>query len=104
MNARGASGRVLVSCDNKVLELVKWEVGKFSISCRIKNCEDAFVWVFTGVYGPCSRKDKEGPWVELGAIKGLWGNPWYVGGNFNVGRFPWNATVSKVDYSNEEIL
>ena len=62
------------------------------------------MWVFTGVYGPCSRKDKEGPWVELGAIKGLWGNPWYVGGNFNVVRFPWNATVSKVDYSNEEIL
>ena len=31
-------------------------------------------------------------WEELGAISGLWGDPWCIGGDFNVIRFPskWN--------------
>ena len=26
-------------------------------------------------------------WEDLGAIRGLWGDPWCVGGDFNVIRF-----------------
>ena len=29
--------------------MIGMEVGVFSISCRFKNCEDDFCWVFTGV-------------------------------------------------------
>ncbi|RVW32756.1 hypothetical protein CK203_086353 [Vitis vinifera] len=42
------------------------------------------VWVFTGVYGPFNKKDRECLWEELGAVRGLWGDPWCVGGDFNV--------------------
>ncbi|RVW89784.1 putative ribonuclease H protein [Vitis vinifera] len=35
-----------------IVELVDVEEGEFSISCRFKNCVDALMWVFTGVYGP----------------------------------------------------
>ena len=42
LNARGAVGGVVVLWDNRVLELVRMEVGLFSISCRFKNCEDSF--------------------------------------------------------------
>ena len=38
--------------DSKVLELVSMEVAVYSISCWFKNCDDGFVWFFTGVYGP----------------------------------------------------
>ena len=38
--------------DSKVLELVGMEVAVYSISCWFKNCDDAFVWFFTGVYDP----------------------------------------------------
>lgn len=48
MNSRGAVGRVLVFWDNRVLQLVGMEVGKFLISCRFKNYEDDFCWIFTG--------------------------------------------------------
>ena len=52
LNVRGAAGGVLVFWDNRVLELIGMEVGLFSISCRFKNCEDGFSWIFLGVYGP----------------------------------------------------
>ena len=42
------------------------------------------IWVFTGVYGPFNKKDRECLWDELGAVRGLWGDPWCVGGDFNV--------------------
>ena len=50
-------------------------MGKFSVSCRFKNCEGDFCWSFTEVYGPMLKKEREGFWVELGAIRGLWSNP-----------------------------
>ncbi|KAL6345756.1 hypothetical protein AAG906_017501 [Vitis piasezkii] len=65
LNARGAARGVLVGM----------EVGLFSISCRFKNCEDGFGWIFSRVY-------------ELGAIRGLWNDPWCIGGDFNMIRFP----------------
>ncbi|RVW79099.1 LINE-1 reverse transcriptase-like [Vitis vinifera] len=40
--------------------------------------------VFTGVYGPFTKEDRECLWEEFGAIRGLWGEPWCVGGDFNV--------------------
>ena len=60
------------------------EVGKFSISYRFRNMEDGLTWIFTGVYGPFSREDTDCMWEELGAIRGLWDDPWCLGGDFNV--------------------
>ena len=88
MSARGAVGGVVVFWDNRVLELVGMEVGLFSISCRFKSCEDGFLWIFTGVYGPNMKRYRELFWEELGAIQGLWSDPWSIGGDFNVIRFP----------------
>ncbi|KAJ9681633.1 hypothetical protein PVL29_017839 [Vitis rotundifolia] len=88
VNSRGAAGGILVFWDNRMVELVDLEKGKFSISCRFKNCGDGSKWVFTGVYGPVCSREREGFWEELGAIKGLWGDPWCVGGDFNMVRFP----------------
>ena len=56
LNARGVAGGVVFSWDNRVLELVGMEVGLFSISCWFKNCENGFVWIFSGVYGPTMKK------------------------------------------------
>ncbi|RVW46613.1 Transposon TX1 uncharacterized 149 kDa protein [Vitis vinifera] len=88
VNSRGAIGGILVFWDNRVVELVGWETGVFSISCRFKNCIDGVVWVFTGVYGPVCSGDREEFWEELGSVKGLWSDPWCVGGDFNLVRFP----------------
>ncbi|RVW31726.1 LINE-1 retrotransposable element ORF2 protein [Vitis vinifera] len=83
--AGGASGGILIFW---VLELLELEPGVYSISGRFRNVEDGFIWVFTGVYGPVLSRAKEKFWEELGAIKGLWDEPWCVGGDFNSIRFP----------------
>ena len=85
---RGATGGVVVFWDNKVLALVGMELGQFSISCLFKTCENGFMWIFMGVYTPTLKRSKEFFWKELGAIRGLWNDPWCVGGDFNVTRFP----------------
>ncbi|XP_059597084.1 uncharacterized protein LOC132254750 [Vitis vinifera] len=87
LDARGAVGGVVVFWDNRVLELMGMEVGIFSISCRFKNVEDGFRWTVSGVYGPTLRRYRELFWEELGAICGLWNDPWCVGGDFNMIKF-----------------
>ena len=59
VSAKGAAGGVVVFWDNRVLELVGMEVGLFSILCRFKNCEDGFLWIFTGVYRPTLKRYRE---------------------------------------------
>ncbi|KAL6343127.1 hypothetical protein AAG906_019670 [Vitis piasezkii] len=76
VDSRGAAGGIVVFWDNRVLDLVDIQKGVFSISCIFKNSEDGFMWMFTGVYGPTLRRERESFWEELGAIKGLWNGPW----------------------------
>ena len=66
LNARGAAGGVVVFWDNRVLELVWMEVGLFSISCRFRNCEDGFGWIFSGVYGSTMKRYT----IFLGRVRG----------------------------------
>ncbi|RVW90110.1 Transposon TX1 uncharacterized 149 kDa protein [Vitis vinifera] len=86
LDSQGMAGGVLVYWDIRVLELLEMEIGNFSVSCRFKNVEDDFYWVFTGVYGPAVGRLREDFWEEMGTIRGLWQDPWCVGGDFNVIR------------------
>ena len=88
LNSREATMGVLVFWDNRVLQLEEMEVGKFTVSCRFKNCEDGFCWCFSEVYGPIVKVEKEEFWSELGAIRGLWNKQRCVAGDFNMIRFP----------------
>ena len=62
-------------------------MGKYSVSCRFKNCDDGFCWVFIGVYGPTVKLEREDFLSELGAIRGLWNESWCVAGDFNMIKF-----------------
>ena len=44
------------------------EMGEFSLSCRFKNCEDKFSWVFIGAYNIVLGRYKEVLWEELGRL------------------------------------
>ena len=68
MGAQGSAGGILVCWDKRSLELLEMEVGNYFISCKLKTVENDVVWTFTGVYGPCNRKERELLWEELGAI------------------------------------
>ena len=84
LNACGSAGGMLICWDKRVLELLEWEVGQFSLSCRFKTLENGVIWAFTGVYGPFTRLEREGLWEKVGAIRGIWEGPWCLGGDFNI--------------------
>ena len=86
-NVEGASGGILILWDPRVLQLVEVDESRYSLSCKFWNIEDNFMWIFSGVYGPTSNKNRELLWEELGAIRVLWREPWCIGGDFNVIRF-----------------
>ena len=71
-----------------MLQLIGIEESCFTLSCRFRNCEYSFMWVFTRVYGSTKREFREDMWGERGVVQGLWGDPWCLGGNFKVVRFP----------------
>ncbi|RVX10943.1 hypothetical protein CK203_013310 [Vitis vinifera] len=87
LNAEGATGGILICWDKRVLEILDWKEGQFSLSCRFKTIENGATWVFTGVYGPFTKVERKGMWEELGAIRGLWDDPWCLGGDFNITLF-----------------
>ncbi|RVX19563.1 hypothetical protein CK203_005041 [Vitis vinifera] len=65
MSARGAAGGVVVF----------WDKG----------------WLLVDLHGSIwstMKRHREMFWEELGAIRGLWSDPWCIGGDFNVVRFP----------------
>ena len=58
-----------------MFELIEMELGAFSVSCGFRYCEDNFVWMFTGAYGPILSEEREFFWDEMSAIRGLWNDP-----------------------------
>ena len=84
LDAFGLAGGILICWDKRSLEILEWEEGQFSISCKFRNVENGVVWVFTGVYGPFTIEERECLWEEVGAIRGIWEEPSCLGGDFNI--------------------
>ena len=84
LDAFGLAGGILICWDKRSLELLDWEEGQFSVSCKLRNVENGVVWVFIGVCGPFTRVERECLWEEIGAIRGIWEGPWCLGGDFNI--------------------
>ena len=82
--AEGFAGGILLFWDKRRISMVDSMVGSFSISCLFRMAEDGFQWAFSRVYGPIEKSLREPFWEELNLIKGLWEEPWCVGGDFNV--------------------
>ena len=83
LNADGSAGGILLIWDKRRISFVDSLVGNFLVSCFFRMEEDGFQWVFSWVYGPVEKSLRELFWEELGSIKGLWNEPWCVGGDFN---------------------
>ena len=83
LDAEGSAGGILLLWDKRRISLEDSVAGSFSVSCQFRMVEDGFQWVFSGVYGPIKKRYRESFWEELGSIRGLWDNPWCLGGDFN---------------------
>ena len=88
VNAVGAFGGILIFWDSRTLQLMGTKDIQSTLSCKFRSCEDNFTWVFTGVYEPTTMEGRDQLWEDRGAVRGLWGEPWCIGGDFNVTYFP----------------
>ena len=43
LDAEGVAGGILICWDKRSLDILDWEEGKFSLSCRFRNVEDGAV-------------------------------------------------------------
>ena len=50
----------------------------------ILQIQECGKWGCLGVYGPFTREEREGLWEEIGAIRGIWEEPWCLRGDFNI--------------------
>ncbi|RVX11525.1 hypothetical protein CK203_015983 [Vitis vinifera] len=53
-------------------------LGWKAVNAEGASGENGTVWVFTGVYGPFSKVERDALWEEFGAIRGLWEDPWFL--------------------------
>lgn len=51
--------------DNRVLQLLEMEVGRFSMSCWFNNEEDNLEWRIMKFYGPTMKNEMKEFWVEF---------------------------------------
>ncbi|RVW41086.1 hypothetical protein CK203_069681 [Vitis vinifera] len=79
LNAMGSAGGVLICWDKRSLEILDWEEGQFSISCRFRNVGDGGIGCLRGSMALSPREERECLWEEIGAIRGLWEEPWCLG-------------------------
>jgi hypothetical protein len=84
----GASGGILLMWDKRVVSSLEREVGVYLAACRFKNVVDGFEWAFAKVYGPNGNSDRRWLWDQLAGLLSCWVLPWFIGGDFNVIRFP----------------
>ena len=60
---------------------------RLQIKASNKSYEDNFVLIFTKVYGPFLRGQREDFWEELTNIRGFWTDSWCVHEGVNMLRF-----------------
>ncbi|XP_077237416.1 uncharacterized protein LOC143879116 [Tasmannia lanceolata] len=82
VGSSGASGGILVTWNENVWRLQDVWRGRFSLSVVLKK-EDHLMWMFSGVYGPVLREEKNLLWEELEKVRDFWSIPWCIGGDFN---------------------
>ena len=80
----GALGGIVILWGSRVVQLADLEESSHTLSSRFKIVGDDFSWVFAGINGPTKRDLREELWEDLGAIRGVWEEPWCLGGDFNV--------------------
>lgn len=78
--AEGAAGGILVMWDSRIFSKKGMIMGAHFVSCLLKRVVDDKLWVFSGVYGPCSDVRRVELWEELLAVKHDWNPPWCIGG------------------------
>lgn len=84
----GPSGGIILCCRRRVLVIKDSWIGDFSVSALVEDLVNNCNWIVTSVYGPNDRRLSGNFWSELDSIRNRWRGPWFLGGDWNVIRYP----------------
>ena len=105
LDSCGASRVILILWDKRVVEKIEDCFGMYSLAVKFRLIEDSSTWAFARVYGPNHARDRRILWNELAGLMSWWNMSWYIGGDFNVTRFPSERSkaacrLAMADFSN----
>jgi hypothetical protein len=73
------------------------QLHEFVVSCIVQDLTTKFSWKFVVVYGS-PYEDKKVMFIdELHRILASWQGPWFIGGDFNLSRFPSDKSTGKIN-------
>lgn len=81
--SKGASGGIIFMWKEGIVHMEDHLLGAFSVSIKIRNASDNFVWLFTSVYGASDSGYYNQFWQKLRDIRILFDDPWLIGRDFN---------------------
>ncbi|RVW24308.1 hypothetical protein CK203_090966 [Vitis vinifera] len=87
LDASGTAGGILICWDKRALEIMDWRRANSLYPADSKMWIMGWFGCSRGVYGLFTKEEREWLWEEIGAIRGLWEDPWCVGGDFNITLF-----------------
>lgn len=86
LEASNSAGGILIMWKNSSIEVSNSILGAFTISIECSFVGQSKGWI-TGVYGPCSAREKKFFLQELHDITGLCQGIWCIAGDFNLIRW-----------------
>lgn len=91
-DAVGSSGGILVIWNKRMFVRKDFWVGKFLASALLEEISSTSTWIVTSIYDPndCSLRDCFRS--ELDSICNRWSSPWFIGGDWNVVRLPFERS------------
>jgi exonuclease III len=95
--AKGTAGGILLGTRADSFLINNAQLHDFAISCIIQDLTTSFSWKLVVVYGP-SYGDKKTLFIdELHKILASWQGPWFIGGDFNLSRFPSDKSTGRIN-------
>lgn len=86
--AMGASGGILVMWNKAVFNKKDQWVGAFPTSVLLEEVSSNSSWIVTSVYSPNDITQCDLLRSELVSMLNKWSDPWWIGSDWNVVRFP----------------
>jgi hypothetical protein len=59
---------LFVIWDIRMVDILDYVKGQYTLSCKFQNVENQFVWAFSSVYGPNADGERYKLWEELAGV------------------------------------
>jgi exonuclease III len=95
--AQGHSGGTLIGVRTDDITMLCKDRGEFFSSMLVSSKQDEYKWEIINVYGPVQLERKKDFLGELSRKISSMSEPFVMGGDFNMIRFPWEKSTDNIN-------